>query len=150
MAADPRPTPSRARIIRRRYTDVPFATVIGWLGVNNLITLVLHPTQQAASQLAGPLAWLWGGLYGAGGLLILAGLGGARANLEAAGCVAYGGGAAVAAVATAAVRGGAAWNQVGVLLLFAAFATIRAYHLARGRILVLIDVDLMAARQGGG
>ncbi len=130
---------TRARQVRRRYTDVPFATVIGWLGVNNLITLVAHPGQQAASLLASPLDYLWGGLYAAGGVLILAGIGAARTNLEAAGCVAYGGGALISALATAVVRGWGAWNQITVLVLFAVFSAVRTYHLARGGVLVLVD-----------
>ncbi len=139
-----------ARRIRRRYTDVPFATVIGWLGVNNLVTLLAHPGLQAASLLASPLDYLWGALYGCGGLLILAGLGTRRANVEAAGCVAFGGGALISAFATAVVRGPAAWNQVLILGMFAAFSAVRTYHLARGRVLVLVDVEAIRIPAIGG
>lgn len=128
------------RRVRRRFSDVPFAVVLGWLGVNNLITLLLHPGQQAASLLASPLDYLWGSLYATGGALILAGIGAARANIEAAGCVAFGGGAAISALATAVVRGAGGWNQVLTLAVFAVFSAVRTYHLARGRTLVLVDV----------
>jgi hypothetical protein len=131
----------RLRQVRRRFTDVPFAAIVGLLGVNNAITLLLHPGQQAASLLASPLDYVWAGMYSCGGLLILAGIGTTRANVEAAGCVAFAGGALVSALATAIVRGWSAWNAVLVLMLFAAAAGVRTYHLACGRVLVLLDVD---------
>lgn len=126
---------------------MPFATYIGWLGINNLITLLAHPGQQAASLLASPLDYLWGALYAAGGLLILAGLGMARANVEAAGCVAVGGGALISALATAVVRGASGWNQVFTLLVLVVFTAMRTQHLARGKALVLIDGSIL--RQPG-
>lgn len=138
-----------ARAIRRRYTDVPFAAVIAVLGVNNLITLLAHPGQQAASLLASPLDYTWGGMYAAGGALILAGIGTARANLEAAGCCIYAGGALISALATAVVRGWTAWNAVAVLCLFVVAAAFRAVHLGRGRVLVLLGVDTRGRLQPG-
>jgi hypothetical protein len=138
-----------ARRIRRRYTDVPFATVIGAVGVNNLITLLAHPGQQAASLLASPLDYAWGALYAIGGALILAGIGTARSNLETAGCCAYAGGALISAVAIAVVRGWPAWNAAAVLGLFAAAALTRAWHLAQGRVLALFVVDEQGRLQGG-
>jgi hypothetical protein len=127
------------RRIRRRLTDVPFATVVAALGINNGVTYVLHPGRQPAHQLLPPLDVLWVCLYAAGGLLILAGVTTARANVEAGGCVAYAGGAAVSALANAVVLGFAAWNTVLILAVFAAAALVRAWHLARGRVLVLLD-----------
>lgn len=138
----------RLRRVRRRYTDVPFGTLVAVLGVNNLATLLLHPGAQAASLLASPLDYLWGGMYAAGGLLILAGLGTARMNIEAAGCVTFAAGALVSALANAVVLGWGAWNTVAVLALFTAAATLRAGHLARGRVLVLLDVATGTLRDG--
>ncbi len=138
----------RARRVRRRYTDVPFGSLVAFLGVNNLVTLIAHPGQQAASLLASPLDYAWAAMYAAGGALILAGLGSARRDLEAAGCVVFAAGALVSAMATAAVAGWAAWNTVGVLALFVAAAGVRATHLARGRVLVLIDADTGTFRDG--
>lgn len=139
-----------ARRIRRRFTDVPFAVVVGLIGVNNMVTLLLHPGQQAASLLASPLDYAWGGLYAAGGALILAGLGTARIDLEAAGCVAFGTGAAVSALATAVVRGWPQWNTVAVLAIFTAGAAVRSYHLFRGRVLVLLDPAAGGRLRGSG
>lgn len=134
----------RARRIRRRLTDVPFATVFAVLGINSAVTFATRPNVQAASLLASPLAYAWIVMYGAGGALILAGIVTARINLEAAGCVSFGTGAAVSAVATATVRGWEQWNTVVVLLVFAAASAVRAYHLFRGRVLVLLDVTTAA------
>jgi hypothetical protein len=130
----------RARLIRRRLTDVPFATVLAVLGINGTITFFTRPGAQAASLLASPLDYAWIGMYGAGGALIFAGIATARVSLEAAGCVAFGTGAAVSGLATAVVRGWPQWNAVAVLFVFAGAAATRAYHLFRGRVLVLLDV----------
>lgn len=127
------------RTIRRRYTNVPFAVAFAAIGCNNLITLFVRPDGAAAALLASPLDYVWGAMYGTGGLLILAGMGTRRANLEAAGSVLFGGAATIAAISTAIVRGITWWNSVVLLLIFAAMAVIRAYHLAKGRVLVLVD-----------
>lgn len=132
--------PSTARRIRRRYTDVPFATIVAYLGINNLITLLAHPGRQAASLLVSPLDYVWAGMYAAGGALILAGIGARRANMEAAGCLSFAGGALISAVANAAVDLRGTWNTVILLSLLTAAALIRAWHLARGKVLVLVDV----------
>lgn len=138
----------RARMVRRRYTDVPFGTLVAVVGVNNLITLLLHPGTQPASLLASPLDYLWAGMYAAGGVLILAGLGAARTNIEAAGCITFAAGALISAMANAAVGGWAAWNTVTVLVLFVGAAATRASHLARGRVLALLDVSTGTLRDG--
>lgn len=136
------------RMVRRRYTDVPFGTLVAVVGVNNLITLLLHPGFQAASLLASPFDYLWGALYATGGLLILAGLGSARINVEAAGCISFAAGALISALANALVDGWAAWNTVTLLALFVGAAVTRASHLARGRVLVLLDVRTGTLRDG--
>lgn len=130
-------------VLRRRYTDVPFAVVFGFVGINNLINLIVHPGQQAASLLASPLDYFWGSLYATGGLLILIGLGIARANVEAAGCVAFGGGAFISALTLAILNGWASWNQIFLLALFATMAMVRARHLARGQVLILVAGDTL-------
>lgn len=139
---------ARARTVRRRYTDVPFGSLVAVLGVNNLVTLLGHPGAQAASLLASPLDYLWAGMYAAGGLLILVGLGTVRTNVEAAGCITFAAGALISALATVVVSGWDAWNTVGVLALFVGAAVTRASHLARGRVLVLLDVATGTFRDG--
>lgn len=129
------------RALHRRLTDVPFAAVFALLGVNTTVTFLLRPEAQAASLLASPLDYVWISMYGAGGLMMLVGIATGRANLEAAGCVAFGGGAAISAFATALVRGWGQWNTAAVLFVFAAGALTRAYHLFRGRVLVLLDAN---------
>lgn len=148
MTSSPGPI-RRARRIRRRLTDVPFATVLALVGVNAAINFFARPGTQAASLLASPLAYAWVAMYGAGGALIVAGIAAARINVEALGCVAFGTGAAVSGLATAAVRGWAQWNAAAVLFVFAAGAWVRAYHLFRGRVLVLLDVESGTLRDGG-
>lgn len=138
-----------ARALRRRITDVPFAAVFALLGINQVVTFVTRPGQQPAGLLAAPLDYAWVAMYGAGGVMILAGVVAARANLEAAGCISFGSGAAVSALATGLVRGWSAWNTVVVLAVFAAAAGVRAYHLFRGRVLVLLDVDAAERLHGG-
>lgn len=133
--------PSRARIVRRRLTDVPYAVVVGLVGVNTAVTFLAHPGRQSAALLASPLDYLWIVLYGAGGLMLIGGIAAARVNLEAAGCVAVAGGAVVSAVAFLVVAPGATWNNAALQSAFAAAALIRSYHLARGRVLVLLDTD---------
>lgn len=135
-----------ARRIRRRYTDVPFAVIIGFLGVNTAITFFLRPNVQAAALLASPLDYAWVATYGIGGVLILAGIGTGLANLEAAGCVAFGTAAVVSGVATVAVRGLSTWNALAVLAVFAGGAAVRAFHLFRGRVLVLLDQSTVRSR----
>lgn len=141
----------RFRPIRRaarRLTDVPFAALVGYLGVNNAVTFVAHPGQQAASLLAPPLDYAWIALYGTGGALILAGIATALANVEAAGCIVFGAGAAVSALATAVERPGA-WNSAVALALFATAAGVRAWHLATGRVLVLLTAAEARQRRRG-
>lgn len=128
---------SHARL-RRRLTDVPFATLIGLVGVNGAVTFLVQPDRSVPHALLSPYDYAWALLYGMGGLLILAGILTGRANVEAAGCVAFAGGAAVSAVATAALLGAGAWNSVLVLTLFVVAALIRTRHLAQGRVLVLV------------
>lgn len=139
----------RTRRIRRRLTDVPFAAVLAVVGVNSAITFFARPGTQAASLLASPLDYAWVAMYGAGGALILAGIATARVNIEALGCVAFGTGAAVSGLATAVLRGWAQWNAAMVLFVFAAGAWVRAFHLFRGRVLVLLDVASGTTRDGG-
>jgi hypothetical protein len=130
----------RARTIRRRLTDVPFAGVFALLGINQAIMFAGGSPGQPAGLLAAPLDYVWVAMYTAGGALIIAGLVTVRANLEAAGCIAFGVGAAVSALATGLVRHGwLAADMVAVLVVFAAAGFIRAYHLFHGRVLVLLD-----------
>jgi len=137
------------RRIRRRLTDVPFASVLALLGVNGAVTFFVRPGVQAAALLASPLDYAWIAMYGAGGALILAGIAAAQMNVEAAGCVAFGTGAAVSGLATAVVRGWGQWNAAVVLFVFATAAAVRSYHLFRGRVLVLLDVASGTMRDGG-
>lgn len=135
-----------------RLTDVPFAAVIGMLGINNAVTFFAHPGRQAAALLLPPLDYVWIGLYGGGGALILAGVAAAMVNVEAAGCVMYAGGATVSALATAVVNGWSTWNTTLTLLLLAGAALTRVRHLASGRVLVLLavsDPQAVARRRRG-
>lgn len=132
---------TRLRRIRRRYTDVPFASVLALLGVNAGITALLRPELQPARQLAQPWDTVWLVMYSLGGLMILIGIGTRLANVEAAGCLAFGGGALIAAIATAVVIGTRGWNSTVILLLFCSAATTRAWHLVHGLVLVLVDTS---------
>lgn len=130
----------RLRKVRRRFTDVPFAVALAYVGINSAISYFVAPARQPAHLLPSPLDYLWVAMYGAGGLLILTGIGTARSNLEAAGCFGFGGGAAVSAVANGVVNGlHDSWNTVLTLALFTGAALVRAHHLSRGRVLVLLD-----------
>lgn len=134
--------------IGRRYTDVPFAAILATVGVNAALSFIVAPQRQPAHMLLAPWDAVWAAMYGLGGLLILAGIGSARANIESAGCLAFGGGALISAVASAAVLGRPAWNTVIVLALFCVGAVIRAVHLARGQVLVLLSVDAVRKVEG--
>jgi len=130
----------RARVIRRRITDVPFAAVTAYLGINNMIVFALHPGTQSAGLLASPLDYVWVGMFGLGGLLIFAGLVTALANVEAGGCVLLAGGALISGLAIAVVRGLGAWNVILTMVILTTFSLVRAYHLFRGRVLVLVTL----------
>lgn len=119
---------------------MPFATVLACLGVNAAITFFIHPNQQAAALLAPPLDYAWITLYGLGGTLILVGIAFGLTNVETAGCLAFGFGAAVSALTTAVVAHWAAWNTIVILVLFTGAALTRARHLWSGRVLVLLSV----------
>jgi hypothetical protein len=136
----------RLRLVRRRLTAAPFATLIAAVGLNSAANLFINPQRVPAHALLSPYDYLWAVLYGVGGLLMLAGLAGRRANLEAAGCVAFAGGSAISALAWAIVGRWPAWNTVAVLGLFAAAALIRAVHIAQGRVLVLVESDGVPGR----
>jgi peptidoglycan/LPS O-acetylase OafA/YrhL len=126
----------------RRLTDVPFASLVAVLGINSAVTLFVAPGRSsAASALISPIGYAWATLYGIGGLLILAGIANRRANVEAAGCIAFAGGALINAMTTLAVYRWAAWNLALLLLLFSAAAITRTRHLIHGRVLVLVNID---------
>lgn len=128
------------RLVRRRLTDVPFACIVALGGINIAVLAFTRPGRLPAHQLLAPWDSLWAGMYGAGGLLILAGIATARANLEAAGCIAFAGGALVSVVATAVVLRWSGATNVAVLAAYAGLALVRAQHLRQGRVLVLVDV----------
>jgi hypothetical protein len=134
------------RVVRHRLTAAPFATLIAAVGVNSAVSLFTQPQRVPAHALLSPYDYVWAVLYGAGGVLMLAGLAGRRANLETAGCVAFAGGSAISALAWALVGRWPAWNTVVILLLFAGAALIRAGHIARGRVLVLVEPDGVPGR----
>ncbi len=62
-----RGTLATLRRMHRRLNDVPFAVVIGLLGVNSALTLYLNPARQPTHLLLAPWDYLWSGLYGIGG-----------------------------------------------------------------------------------
>jgi hypothetical protein len=133
--------------VRRRLTDVPYAGVVALFGVNSAYTFYNRPALSAVHQLVSPLDYMWSGMYGLGGLIIIVGIARARANIEAAGCVCLGGGALIAAIATAAVRGWSSWNTVSLSVLIAVASAIRTWHLASGRVLVLLDSPRVTDRR---
>ncbi len=130
------------RRVRRRLTDVPYAVVLGLLAVNSALNLYIHPDRQPAHLLLAPWDYLWSGLYGIGGAMIVIGIGMARHNVEASGTVAFAGGAVVSALVNAITLGWSGWNTVALLTLFAVASLIRTYHLARGRVLLLVDLGV--------
>jgi hypothetical protein len=135
------------RIVRRRLTAVPFATAIALVGVNGAVNLFTQPQRTPAHNLLSPWDDVWAVLYGIGGLLILAGIATAKANIEAAGCMAFAGGSRISAVASAVVLRWPAWNQVAILTLFTAAALTRVIHLAQGRQLILVQLADPKPRQ---
>jgi hypothetical protein len=131
----------RGMVGLRRLSVVPFAAALGLVGVNSAVSLLLYPERSPIHELAAPFDYAWAVIYGLGGLMMLAGIATARIDVEAAGCVAFGGGAIINAVTWAAIMGWSAWNAVAILVVFAVAALIRGQHVAKGRVLVLVETD---------
>ncbi len=131
---------SHTRVILRRLRTAPFATAIALTGINNAVNLALRPRTIPQHALLSPFDYMSVTIYGIGGLLIIIGLAAAHSDIEAAGCLLFAGGALIAATAWVALVGWAAWNQILVLMVFAGAAVQRADHLAKGRILVLVQL----------
>jgi hypothetical protein len=128
------------RVLSQRLRTAPFATAIALTGINAAANLVLRPNASPVHSLLSPFDYMAAGIYGVGGALIVTGIASARSDVEAAGCIAFAGGALISATAWAALVGWSAWNQVLILLIFASAAMQRAYHIGHGRILVLVEV----------
>jgi hypothetical protein len=128
------------RVVLQRLNAVPFATAIGLVGVNSAVNLLLYPQRSSIHALASPWDYAWAGIYGAGGLMIVTGISVARMDVEAAGCVAFGGGAIINAVVVAAIAGWASWNVVLILSVFAWASLARGWHITQGRVLILVEV----------
>lgn len=128
-----------ARVMLRRLSAAPFASIIALIGVNSAVTLFIQPNRVPTHALLAPYDYLWAALYGLGGLSMLVGIAGRWANLETAGCIAFAGGSLISAVTWAAVGRAAAWNTVLLLVLFTVAALIRARYVAQGRIVVLVE-----------
>jgi hypothetical protein len=124
----------------QRLMATPFATIIGVIGVNAAINLMLRPQASPTHQLLSPFDYLSTAIYGIGGLAILVGIAMRRTDVEAAGCIGFAGGSLIAAVTWAFIVGWGSWNQVLVLTVFCIGSLIRAYHLAKGQVLVLIEL----------
>lgn len=137
---------ARLDVSWRRYQETPFATAFGILAVNSALNLFLAPERAPAHALVKPMDYLWAGFYGLGGLLLLLGIGARLANVEAAGCVAFAGGALVNAVAFVVVFH--SWSSAFALLAFAWAAGVRTRHLARGQILILTAPAVEVHRAG--
>jgi hypothetical protein len=126
--------------LRRGFTRLyvlPFNALIAYIAVNSAISFFVHPDVSVTRELPVWLAYTWVVQYALGGLLMLAGLITNRANLEAAGCSGFIGGALVNAFTWAAVGGFNAWNTVLLLTLFAVAAWARLMHLVRRQVVVL-------------
>lgn len=123
--------------IMRRLAAVPFAVLLALLGVNSAVILLIDPNRSVVHALTTPWDYVWAAQYGLGGAAIIAGIGFGVARLEAAGCVAFAGGTLIQSFVTALVLGWSAWNSVLVLVLFTGGASIRAWHIAQGKTLIL-------------
>jgi hypothetical protein len=131
----------RGMIGLRRLSVVPFAAALGLVGINSAVSLLLYPERSPIHELAAPFDYAWAVIYSLGGLMMLAGIATARIDVETAGCVAFGGGAIINAVAWAAVMGWSAWNTVLILTIFAIASLIRGWHVSKGRVLILVETD---------
>ena len=125
----------------KRLGAYPFAVVLAFLAINSTINLVVNPRSNPVHQLLSPWDYITAGLYGVGGLLIIIGIAFNRTDAETAGCIAFGGGALINALVWAAIVGWSAWNTVLILVVFAVASLLRAWHIASGRILVLVQVE---------
>lgn len=123
----------------RRLLSYPFAVALALIGINSAVTLIVAPGRSPVHQLLAPWDDVAAGIYGLGGLLILIGIAFLRADFEAAGCIAFAGGALINAVVWMWIAGWTAWNTILVLLMFAAAALIRARHITTGRVLILVE-----------
>jgi len=122
-----------------RLLSYPFAVALALIGINSSITLIVNPGRSPVHQLLAPWDDIAAGVYGIGGLLIIIGIAFLRADFEAAGCIAFAGGALINAVVWMWIAGWTAWNTIAVLVMFAAAALIRARHITTGRVLLLVD-----------
>jgi hypothetical protein len=128
------------RVLWRRLRTAPFATAIGLIGINSGVNVLVRPEISPVHALLNPFDYMAALIYGIGGALIITGIAFARADVEASGCIAFAGGALIAATAWGALIGWGAWNQVLILIIFAGAAMQRAHHLVHGRVLVLVQV----------
>lgn len=143
----------RLEIVRawRRLKAVPFASVIGLLGINSALTFFSNPILSPLHDVASPWDYLWALQYGIGGAMMVLGIAGGWDRVEASGCVAFAGGAIINAFVLLSIFGLDRWNSVATLVLFAIAAGIRVKHIADGRVLVLTAKRgrIIADRQTG-
>lgn len=125
------------RALARAYGRA-FAMLVAALAVNSSLNIFIAPNRSVVSGLPGPLPYVWAVQYGMGGLMLAGGIMANRLNLEAAGCVAFVGGALVNTVAVMFGLGWHAWNVVLILVMFVAAATARLTALVQHRVLVLL------------
>jgi hypothetical protein len=125
----------------KRLTFYPFAVALAFIGLNSGVNLILNPGRSPVHQLLRPWDVITAGLYALGGLLILIGIAFRRSDIEASGCVVFGGGALINAVVWTWIVGWSAWNTIMILLVFAGAALTRAQHIAAGRVLLLVQTE---------
>ena len=125
-----------------RLLAFPFAVAIALVGVNSAVNFFVNPNSNLLHNLVSPWDYIWTVFYGLGGLAIFLGIALQRSDLEAAGCIAFAGGAFVNAITYTAVLHWHSWNTVVILLIFTYAGLLRGWHIYKGRVLLLVDTSV--------
>lgn len=129
----------------------PLAAALALLAVTAGVRGIFEPETLPLAEVLGTfVGYMWAVVYGSGGTLMLYGMSTLRTKFEAAGCVLFGGGAFVQAMATLFFLDASPfltiWNVVSLLILTAG-AVIRTRHLIKGQILIWLTQDDSSAAE---